>query len=484
MPTSFSLGEADLALATDLYQLTMAAAYHAWAADSGEMPRATFELWVRRLAAERRFLVFAGLEQALAALRDLSFTYEQIDYLRSLAPFHAVDPAFFDHLAELRFQGDVRAMPEGSVFFAGEPVVSLTGTLLEAQLVETLLLNVVNFQTTIASKAARVRLAAGDAVKVAEFGTRRAHGPQAGAWAARAAWVGGVDSTSNVLAGQRAGVPVVGTMAHSFVMAHDDEAAAFRRYQETFPGHTILLVDTYDTLDGVRTALATGGPFDGVRLDSGDLGELARETRRLLDDGGRPDATIFASGDVDEHRIAELRASGAPIDAYGMGTRLATSADAPYLSGVYKLVEVEHAGTTRGAFKLSSGKVTYPGPKQVIRETAADGTFGEDLLLRRRDEADHPEASRLLVPVMEKGVPLDDSPAAPFDAASARRRCAAQLTLLPDAVRSLDPVDDGEEARRAVYPVRVDRGLEAYLEEERAELDDDGGRAEKSEDDA
>ena len=469
MPRTLPLTDPDLALATDLYQLTMAAAYHAAARDDGSTPRATFELWVRRLPRRRRFLVFAGLEQALASLRDLSFTYEQIDYLRALEPFRNVAPSFFDLLAELRFTGDVRAMPEGTVFFADEPVLSLTGTLLETQLVETLLLSIVNFQTAIASKAARVRLAAGEEATVVEFGSRRAHGPQAASWAARAAWVGGVDATSNVLAGQRTGMPVVGTMAHSFVMAYEREIDAFRSYQQTFPEHTTLLVDTYDTLEGVRTALASGGPFGGVRLDSGDLGELARESRRLLDEGGREDARIFASGDLDEEKIAALRAAGAPIDAYGVGTQLATSADAPYLPGIYKLVEIERDGETRPTFKLASGKAIYPGPKQVIRlvDGGDDGRrFAGDRLIRRADEGDEPPANRLLVPVMEHGEPLAASPAAPFDAATARRRCREQLARLPDALRSLTPVDDGEE----VYPVLVDPRLEALLARQRAGL--------------
>lgn len=485
--STLNLHDADLALATDLYQLTMAAAYHAWAREEGDEPAtATFDLWVRRLPAERRFLVFAGLEQALSSLQALRFDAGRVSWLRTLPPLAGVGDSFFDLLADFRFRGDVRAIPEGTVFFPGEPVLSVTGSLIEAQLVETLLLSIVNFQTAIASKAARLRLAAGDpedgGARLAEFGSRRAHGPQAAVWAARAAYVGGVDATSNVAAGFHTGVPVVGTMAHSFIMAHAHEIDAFRRYQQLFPRHTTLLVDTYDTLRGVERALASGGPFDGVRLDSGDLAALARGSRRLLDEGGRPYATILASGDVDEHRIAELRASGAPIDAYGVGTQLATSADAPFLSGVYKLVRVTRGGEARSTFKASPGKETYPGPKQVVRVLAAgEGGEGErmetDHLLREEDavafvercRAEGQRAEPLLHPVLCAGELLPRAQEADGDRAvaalaAARRRCHLDLARLPESLRSLAPGEAAEE-----YPVVVDDALESELRRLRAE---------------
>lgn len=457
-PTSLCLTEADLGLATDLYQLTMAGAYHALTA-AGEPPaRATFELWVRRLPRHRRFLVFAGLEQALASLAVLGFAGEAIDYLRGLEVFRRVPASFFDELAGFRFRGDVRAMPEGTVFFPGEPLMSVTGSLFEAQIVETLLLSIVNFQVSIASKAARIRLAAGPEAQLAEFGSRRAHGPQAALWVARAAYLGGLDSTSNVLAGQRLGVPVVGTMAHSYVMSFDREVDAFRHYQRVYPEHSIHLVDTYDTLEGVRQALATGRPFAGIRLDSGDLGELAAAARRLLDEGGRPDARIFASGDLDEHKIAALRAAGAPIDAYGIGTELATSADAPALSGVYKLVETESGGNRNLAFKASPGKQTYPGAKQVVRRLA-DGRLAGDRVIPAGAEADHPGAEPLLAPVMQGGSIL----AAAGGLAAARERCLAGLERLPAAlVRLDDPAAAGTPGDQP-YPVTVDPALEALL---------------------
>jgi nicotinate phosphoribosyltransferase len=451
-PSAFTLGEGDLSLATDLYQLTMAAAY----AGLDPMPVGTFELFVRHLPPTRNFLVFAGLEQALAALVALRFDGEQIDYLRGLPPFRRVPAAFFERLAAFRFDGEVWAMPEGSVFFAAEPVLRVTAPLWEAQLVETLLLSIVNFQTAIASKAARIRLAAGGDAALAEFGSRRAHGPQAAAWAARAAWLGGFDSTSNVLAGQRMGIPVVGTMAHSFVMAFADEEAAFRRYLEVFPEHATLLVDTYDTLDGVRHALALGVPFAGVRLDSGDLGRLAVETRRLLDAAGRREARIFASGDMDETKIAALRAARAPIDAFGVGTQLSTSADAPYLGGIYKLVEVEERGRAVPKFKASPGKSTYPGKKQVARDVAG-GRMRGDRVLSLDAAARLPEETLLLRPVMRQGRVVGD-----VSLAAARERCRAELGRLPEALRGLAAADP--------YPVVVDPSLEALLEEERGRL--------------
>ncbi|HKI85435.1 MAG TPA: nicotinate phosphoribosyltransferase, partial [Thermoanaerobaculia bacterium] len=323
-PLTLTVTDGDLSFATDLYQLTMAAAYHA----QGELPAATFELMVRRMPQHRRFMVFAGLEQVLASLTALRFDHDQIRYLKELPAFANVKPGFFEMLAEFRFGGDLWALPEGTAFFPQEPVLRVSGNLLEAQIVETLILSIINFQTTIASKAARVRIAAGPERGLAEFGSRRAHGPAAAAWVARAAYLAGFDSTSNVLAGQRLGIPVVGTMAHSFILSCADEEEAFKEYMDLFPDHAIHLVDTFDTLDGVRRAISLGRPFLGVRLDSGDLEALSKATRRLLDESGHGEAKILASGDLEERRVSSLLAAGAPIDSFGVGTELATSADA------------------------------------------------------------------------------------------------------------------------------------------------------------
>lgn len=448
-PDPLTLRDSDLGFATDLYQLTMAGAYHALAREGRLPERATFELWVRRFPPHRNFLVFAGLAPALASLAALRFEGEQIDWLRGLDVFARVPPSFFDELAGFRFRGDVRAMAEGTVFFPGEPMLSVSGSLLETQIVETLLLSIVNFQVAIASKAARVRLAAGQDKTIAEFGGRRAHGPQAATWAARAAFIGGCDATSNVLAGWRLDIPVVGTMAHSYVMSFEREIDAFRHYQSVYPEHAIHLVDTYDTLEGVRRALATGRPFRGVRIDSGDVAVLARQTRRLLDEGGRPEALIFASGDLDEHRIARLVAERVPIDSFGVGTELATSYDAPALSGVYKLVETATGGERELTYKASAGKEMLPGAKQVVRSSDAGGRMTGDRVV---PAGEGEPAGGLLRPVMRGGRILVSE-----DLAAARARCLDQLDRLPEPQRALDVAGEP-------YPVTFDPAFDELLE--------------------
>ncbi|HEX2571860.1 MAG TPA: nicotinate phosphoribosyltransferase, partial [Polyangia bacterium] len=314
------------ALRTDLYQLTMAAGYFHRGLSA---PVATFEMFVRHLPRRRRYLLAMGLERVLEYLERLRFTEEELAYLATVpALAEAMTPAFVSFLRELRFTGDVFAVPEGTVVFAEEPLVRIRAPLIEAQLVETFLLSTMNHATLIASKAARIVHAAGDA-QVVEFGTRRTH-PAAAIDAARAAYGAGMVGTSNVEAGLRYGIPVMGTMAHSWVMAHASEEAAFEDFVKTFPGTAVLLIDTYDTVRGARRAVqAAAGRLQGVRLDSGDLAVLAREVRRILDDHDCRDARIVASGDLDEHSIAALRAAGAPIDIYGVGTKLVTSTDAP-----------------------------------------------------------------------------------------------------------------------------------------------------------
>jgi nicotinate phosphoribosyltransferase len=424
----------------------MIAAYHQREA----MPRASFEMMVRRLPPDRNFLVLAGLEPALAALRSLQFSEPQIDYLRSLPTLGHLDDSFFEALRDFRFEGDVDAMEEGTVFFPSEPVLRVTGSLMEAQLVETLLLSIVNFQTAIASKAARVRLAAAEGVLLAEFGGRRAHGPHAAAWAARAAYLAGFDSTSNVLAGQRFGIPVVGTMAHSFVMSYEKEIEAFEAYQRLYPESCILLVDTYDTLQGVQHAIDLGTPLDGVRLDSGHLEELVPQVRSLLDRNGHRETRIFVSGDIDESRVRELREHGLPIDAYGVGTRVATSADAPYIGGVYKLVELLDGEDTRGVFKASPGKETFPGRKQVVRQLN-EGRFDHDVLVSESRAGTYPEHQRLLVPHLRAGRSVRET-----SLEAGRERCRGQLAALPADLAGLEPTEP--------YRVEIDSGLTSDLE--------------------
>ena len=366
--------ERSIGLATDLYELTMAAAYF----DNGLRDHAIFELFVRQLPPHRSYLIAAGLEQALDYLQALSFTSEEIAYLREHNSFADVSREFFDYLGEFRFTGDVWAVPEGTAVFGMEPILRVRAPIIEAQVVETFLLATINFQTLIASKAARAVTAARGR-SVIEFGTRRAHGSEAGLMAARAAYIGGCAGTSNVEAGRLFGVPTFGTLAHSFVMMFDDEDDAFRAFLKVFPKTATILVDTYDTLAAVaRLARDTGSQVPAIRLDSGDLLELSKRARQILDEGGKKDTKIFASGDLDEYRIEELITRGASIDAFGVGTQLATSYDSPALSGVYKLVALEDEGEISFRLKLSPEKATYPGPKQVWRATDDAGKYSED----------------------------------------------------------------------------------------------------------
>lgn len=429
-------GARNAALLCDLYELTMAQSY--WRLGMNET--ATFDLVVRESPPNRRFLVAAGLEQALAALEALRFDAGALDYLRSLSRF---DAEFLSWLGRLRFTGEVRAIPEGSLLLPGEPALEVTAPIVEGQLAETILLNTITFQTAIASKAARIVIAAAGR-PVVDFSARRAHGADASLKAARASYVAGCAGTSNLLAGRLYGLPVFGTMAHAFVMAHPSELEAFRAFARTQPDSPLLLVDTYDTLEGARRAVevgrelrAGGGDLRGVRIDSGDLGELAGKVRAILDEAGFGEAQIFASGDLNEWRIADLVAAGAPIDAFGVGTELGTSKDAPAVGGVYKLVA--YAG--RAAVKRAPGKATLPGRKQVWRAGALRDT------LSLADER-IPDAEPLLAEAMRRGrarrVPALDE---------ARARCAAALAALPAELRSLEPCPEGSAPEPALTPV-------------------------------
>lgn len=412
------------ALLTDLYQLTMLQTYHA----ERMQETAVFDLFARRLPPERGFLLAAGLEQALDYLENLRFTPEELDWLAGCGRFGA---GFVNSLAEFRFTGAVHALPEGTAFFADEPILRITAPLPQAQLVESRLINLIHYQTLIASKAARCALAAPGKLLV-DFGLRRAHGAEAGLLAARAAYLAGFGGTATVLAGMRFDIPLFGTMAHSLIQAHDREEDAFEHFAAAQPGNVVLLLDTYDTEAAARKLIplaarlqARGIAIKGVRIDSGDLAEHARRVRRILDDGGLNRLTIFASGDLDEHRLQKLLADGAPIDGFGVGTRLDASTDAPTLELVYKLQE--YAGQARR--KRSEGKATWPGRKQVYRRTDAGGLFAEDCL--GLEAAPRP-GEPLLRPVMLEGRRL--SP--PESLAAVRERVRAQLAALPPALRA------------------------------------------------
>ena len=413
-------------LTTDLYQLTMLDAYHA----HGMGETAVFELFVRKLPPQRNFMMAAGLAQALEFLEQLRFAPEELEWIEASGKFSR---GFAAHLERLRFTGEVQALPEGTIFFANEPVLRVTAPLPEAQLVESRLINLVHFETLVATKAARSVLAAPGKLLV-DFGLRRAHGAEAGLLAARAAYIAGYSGTATVAAGSRMGIPVFGTMAHSFVEAHDDESAAFRRFAEACPKNVVLLIDTYDTEAAARKVVELapdltrrGIQVKGVRLDSGDLAALSRSVRRILDQGGLAGATLFASGNIDEYRIRDLVAAGVPIDGFGVGTSLVTSSDAPYLDAVYKLQE--YAGKPRR--KRSTGKATWPGRKQVYRRYDRAGRLEHDVITVEGDC--HP-GEALLVPVLRNGKRL----AAPEGLAAIRERAAAQLAKLPDSLRALE----------------------------------------------
>lgn len=441
---------ADSVLLTDLYQLTMLQTYHA------EQMRETavFELFVRRLPPERNFLIAAGLEQALDYLENLRFTAAELEWLANTGRFSS---SFLAMLASFRFTGTVHALPEGTIFFANEPILRITAPLPEAQLVESRLINLIHFQTLIAAKAARCVLAAPDQLLV-DFGMRRAHGAEAALLAARATWLAGFAGTATVLAGMRFGIPLFGTMAHSLIQAHDREEDAFQRFAAAQPGNVMLLLDTYDTEAAAHKLVAlaprlqaAGIQIKGARIDSGDLAEHARRVRRILDEGDLNHVTLFGSGDLDEYRLSALLDAGAPYNGFGIGTRLDASTDAPTLDMVYKLQE--YAGRPRR--KRSEGKATWPGRKQVYRRTTADGIFSGDVL--GLEDAPQP-GEPLLVQVMEDGQRLQVSEPLSIP----RDRVRAQLAILPPALRELQPAP--------AYPVEVApelRELAARLDQNR-----------------
>jgi nicotinate phosphoribosyltransferase len=431
-------------LLTDLYQLTMLQGYF----ERGMNKTAAFEFFVRKLRPGRGFLIAAGLEQVLDFLEQARFTAEELHWLRGSGRF---SNEFVDWLADWRFTGDVDAMPEGTVCFPDEPLLRVVAPLPQAQLIETRLINLLHFQTLIASKAARSVLMAPGKLLV-DFGLRRAHGAEAGLLAARATYLAGFSGSSTVLAGARFGIPIFGTMAHSFVQAHDSETESFRDFAHAQPSNVVLLIDTYDTEAAAHKVVALapelakqGIAVKGVRLDSGDLGELARRVRRILDDGGLQTTTIFASGDLDEYRLRELLAQGAPIDGFGIGTRLDTSADVAYLDCAYKLEE--YAGQARR--KRSIGKATWPGRKQVWRSYDEQGRMTGDVISLENDtQAGEP----LLVPVMRKGRRLSTAPLSDI-----RSHAAANLAQLPEPLRRLqEPYE---------YPVEIAGALQELAQQ-------------------
>ncbi|MFL5907328.1 MAG: nicotinate phosphoribosyltransferase [Solirubrobacterales bacterium] len=439
------LSSAETSLLTDQYEVTMAASYHR----HGKNEPAIFELFVRRLPPNRDWLLVCGLGPTLRLISEMRFGDRELDYLRSLD----CDEDFLSYLSDFRFSGDVEAMPEGTIAFANEPLLRVTAPLIEAQLIETLLLNQINFQTMIATKAARIVLAAGGGEpgsgdRVVDFSPRRDHGVDAAMKAARASAVVGVGGTSNVAAAMRYGLRPVGTMAHSYVLSFQSEEEAFEAFMQDNPGNALLLVDTYDTLEGVRRAIEVsrriGVRLAGVRLDSGDLAALAREARKLLDDAGMQDAQIVASGDLEEHRIAELCREEVPIDLWGVGTDLGTSRDSPVVNGVYKLVADLSGQVWRGVAKHSMDKETLPGAKQVFRRFR-EGVMSEDIVATTDESLD---GEPLLVPAMREGqIALSET------LEEMRERTHRSLTAIPRGLR--------REGEGPPYPVRNSEALTA-----------------------
>jgi nicotinate phosphoribosyltransferase len=455
MPIDLRLDPAEIALLTDLYELTVSAAFF----DHGMNDEAAFELGLRRLPPGRGYMIVAGIDRLAEVLEEYRFSEAALAHIESLGLFK---PAFLDYLAKFRFTGAMRALPEGSIFFAGEPILEISAPLIEAQLMETVALNQIGFASMVATKAARCVSVAGGR-RLIDFGPRRAQGADATLITARASYMAGFHGTANVLAGARYAIPVFGTMSHSFIMAHDSERAAFDHFVESFPKLSTLLVDTYDTLRGVANAAAVGAKMreaglkvQAIRLDSGDLADLSRRARRLLDQAGLNDVAIFASGNLDEYKIGELVESGAPIDAFGVGTSLAVSDDAPAGDFTYKLVE--YKGVAR--LKTSANKMSTPGRKQIFRgvnsKSAPIGDLiglldeGVDTVTREFRTPAH-KVTPMLEPVVLRGRRV----AAPTELGAARERISAGLAAMEPRLKTL--------RRPAEYPVRNTAALGAMV---------------------
>jgi len=441
------LKEENMSLFTDFYELTMCASYF----DNKKFEPATFDLFIRRLPENRSYLLFAGLEQALLYLKTVKFTEKHLEYLKT----QGFNQQFLDYLRDFKFTGDVWAIPEGTIAFPCEPLIRVTAPIIEAQLVETFLLNTINLQTMIATKATQVVNAA-KGKAVIEFGLRREHGVDAGMKVARSSYIAGCQGTSNVLAGFQYNIPVFGTMAHSFIMSYKKEIDAFRAFARTFPNKSTLLVDTYDDLAGAEKATVVakelekkGHRLDGVRLDSGNLAEISKKVRRLLDEKGLNYVKIFASGDLDESKIAELLKKGAKIDAFGVGTKLGTSADKPYVDVIYKLCEtMNEQGKFSPIMKLSEGKITLPGRKQVYRVTDKNGHYSKDRITLVYEKA---KGKPLLIKVMEKGEMTYNLPS--LD--EIRSTTAENISKLPAKYKLINGL---------AYPVELSRGLQNLIE--------------------
>ncbi len=431
-PKSGFINDINLVLATDFYQLTMGAAYYQ---DNLENSRndendiAVFDLFIRKYPKNRNYLIFAGLEQAIYYLKNARFTEKTINFLRQKEVFKNIDSSFFDdYLPNFKFKLDVWAMKEGNFFFPQEPIMKVQGPMFHAQLAETYLLNIINYQTIVASKASRIKTVAQDKVLL-EFGTRRSHSPLAGVYAARASYIAGFNGTSNVVADLELDIKSSGTMAHSFVQRFDDEKESFDLYYKIYGKNSILLIDTYDTEKAAKTACKYENNIKGVRIDSGDLIEHAKKVRKILDENGCKEVIIVASSDLNEYKIKQIIDNNTPIDAFGVGTELTTSRDDPTIAGVYKLIEYNG----RPKIKISEEKLTYPGKKQIYRIYNEQGVFKEDILMLDDDDAP-PNSEALLIPMMEKGILISKIP----QLMEIQQYYLKNIKKLPDEYKTLD----------------------------------------------
>ncbi len=444
----------NMSLFTDFYELTMCASYF----DNKNFEPATFDLFIRRLPENRSYFLFAGLQEALLYLQNIKFNDEQISYLKN----QGFNQSFLDYLHNFKFTGDVYAVPEGTVVFPNEPLIRITAPIIEAQLVETFLLNSINLQTMIATKASRVVHSA-KGKSVIEFGLRREHGIDAGVKVARSSYIAGCQGTSNVLAGQTYNLPVFGTMAHSFIMSYPKEIDAFRAFAKTFPDKSTLLIDTYNDVSGAEKAVLVGKELEskghklgGVRLDSGDLAKSSQKIRKILDKQGLSYAKIFVSGDLDEYKIASLLEQGAKIDMFGVGTKMGTSSDKPYLDVIYKLCETMNSdGSFVPIMKLSEEKSTLPGRKQVYRFKNQEGIMEKDVIALA-DE--HVQGEGLLAKVMEKGKLIYNFPTLN----DVRAHASENLSKLPERYRAL--------THAPVYPIEISHNLQSLIKKIRRQL--------------
>jgi nicotinate phosphoribosyltransferase len=444
----------NMSLFTDYYELTMCASYF----DNKDFEPATFDLFIRRLPENRSYFLFAGLEEALQYLQSIKFTEDHLDYLKK----QGFSQDFLEYLRDFKFMGDVWAVPEGSVAFPNEPLIRVTAPIIEAQIVETFLLNAINLQTMIASKASRVVHAA-KGKSVIEFGLRREPGIDAGMKVARSSYIAGCQGTSNVLAGMAYGIPVFGTMAHSFIMSYSREIDAFRAFAKTFPNKSTLLIDTYNEIVGAEKAAivakeleAKGFRLGGVRLDSGDLTETSKKVRKILDSNGLDYVKIFISGDLDEFKITQLINEGAQIDAFGVGTKMGTSADRPYLDVIYKLCETQRAdGSFSPIMKLSKNKITLPGRKQVYRFKDKEGRFSHDVIALTDEDLG---GEGLLIQVMKNGKTFHNSPSLE----QIRTAASDNLSKLPEQYKAL--------TNAFVYPVKLSQKLQTLIKTTKSQL--------------